>query len=495
MSALRKLTGVAVTLGMFFALLIAGPPAQGVLAEHAASATQLAMAKKIRKGKIRVILTGIGTYTIQRKSITRTGTTTRTWRVKPGRYTIKAPGATVVPPKVKVRAGKKVKVRVTFPATPIPPAPQINPDSITAGSSHTCGLDSTGKAWCWGRDADGQLGDGNDGQASEYAPVAVASSLTFSVLAAGGSHTCAIDTGGKAWCWGDDGFGQLGDGNDGQADEYAPVPVAGSLSYRALTSGFGHTCGVDTTGKAWCWGNDLDGQLGDGNDGQATDYAPVAVASSLTFASLDAGGVHTCGLDTSGKAWCWGYDFFGQLGDGNDGQADEPGPVEVATSLTFTTVSAGAYHTCGVDPAGTVWCWGNDHYAQLGDGDDGQGNEYAPIPVSGGLRFVHVSAGISHTCGLDAAARAWCWGRDADGQLGDGNDGQGIEFTPVAVASSASYTHLAVGGYHTCALQPSGKASCWGYDFDGEVGDGNDGQADEYAPVPVAGDHTFATTW
>jgi alpha-tubulin suppressor-like RCC1 family protein len=455
MSTLRRLTGVAVTLGMFFALLIAAPAVRGVPAEHATTTAQLVMASRIRKGKIRVILAGTGTYTIKRKAYRKSAHSTRTFRVKPGRYTIKAPGATVTPAKVRVRAGKKVKVRITFatPPSPLPgptpaptptttPPPELNPDTISAGGSHTCGIDAAGKAWCWGSDQFGQIGDGNDGQADEYAPAAVASSLTFRAITAGASHTCGIDATGKAWCWGSDQFGQIGDGDDGQADEYAPVPVSPDLTMRALSAGEGHTCGIDTTGKAWCWGSDQFGQIGDGNDGQANHYAPAAVASSLTFTLITAGSAQTCALDGPGHAMCWGNDLNGQVGDGNDGQA----------------------------------------------------SEYAPVPVAEGRIYVQLTAGGFHTCGLDASGRAWCWGVDNNGQLGDGPDGETDEYAPVAVASTVGFSHMTAGSYHTCGIDASAKAWCWGFDHFGGVGDGNDTQATEYTPVPVAGEHTFATT-
>ena len=175
-----------------------------------------------------MVLIGTGSYTVIGKKFRKTASASKTFRVKPGRYRIKAPGASVKPAKVKVRAGKSAKVRVTFPAPPLPPppgpvpppvpptpppAPKLNPNTITAGWWHTCGIDTTGKAWCWGWDASGQVGDGNASQADKYTPTAVADNHTFTQLTAGSSHTCGIDTTGKAWCWGNDFYGQIGDGN------------------------------------------------------------------------------------------------------------------------------------------------------------------------------------------------------------------------------------------------------------------------------------------
>ena len=502
----RNLTSLFLTLGLFLAALITGPVARGVpLPAEQAAATQAA--KKPAKGRITVVLTGTGSYTVTGKKFRKTASASKTFRVKPGRYRIKAPGASVTPAKVKVRAGKTVKVRVRFPAPPLPPppgpvtppppspppTPKINPNTIAAGYLHTCGIDATGKAWCWGYDAQGQVGDGDASQTDKYIPAAVAGGLTFTALTALGYHTCGIDTTGKAWCWGDDDYGQIGDGNDNQADEYAPVAVAGAHSFNALAAGQFHTCGIDTAGTAWCWGHDNHGQLGDGGTSQTDKYAPVAVATGLTFAALTAGAYHTCGIDTTGKAWCWGYDTYGQVGDGNDNQADEYAPVAVAGGHTFTTLAADQYHTCGIDTTGTAWCWGADASGQVGDGNDNQADEYAPVAVAGGHTFTTLAAGQFHTCGIDTTGTAWCWGRDLNGQVGDGPASQADKHAPVAVTGGLTFISLTGGASHTCGIDTTGTAWCWGADADGQDGGGD--QADKYAPFAVAGGHTFATTY
>ena len=214
----------------------------------------------------------------------------------------------------------------------------------------------------------------------------VTGGLTFTHLSAGLFHTCGITSSSTSKCWGYDTYGQIGDGNDGQADEHAPVAVAGGHAFTIMSAGYYQTCALTSTGAAWCWGRDSSGQVGDGNDGQADKYAPVAVAGSHTFAALSGGLFHTCGIDTAGTAWCWGFDGNGQLGNGAD-SATKFTPVQVAGTGGFTTLTAGQYHTCGINSAGAAWCWGADADGQVGDGDDDQGNEYAPVAVAGGHTF------------------------------------------------------------------------------------------------------------
>ncbi len=371
-------------------------------------------------------------------------------------------------------------------STPVAVATDARFGTVTAGATHSCGIDWAGKGWCWGNDDKGRLGDGKDDQATEYRPVAVAGKHRFTTLTAAFSHTCGIDTAGKAWCWGSDADGKLGDGDDDQASEYSPVAVAGGHTFTTLAGGNTQTCGVDTAGKAWCWGRDDRGQVGDGDDGQGNKYVPVAVASAVTFTTVTAGDLHSCGVDTTGRAWCWGADYSGSLGDGDAVHPFEYSlvPVAVAGGHTFTTVTAGHNHTCGIDTTGAAWCWGPDVDGQLGDGDEGywQGFELAPAAVAGGHLFATLTAGVHHTCGIDWSGTAWCWGADGSGRLGDGEEYgvgqyQPSESAPVVVAGGHTWTVLAGGGEHTCGSDTTGAAWCWGDDHLGQVGDG-----DEYVP-------------
>lgn len=267
-------------------------------------------------------------------------------------------------------------------------------------------------------------------------PVAVVGDHTFTNLTAGNTHTCGLDAGGQAWCWGWNEDGQVGNGSGGQqAYVVSPVAVIGGRSFAALTAGATHTCGLDDEGTAWCWGMDEFGQLGDGDDDQADEFAPVAVSGARTFKSLDAGGHNTCGLDATGTAWCWGYNYdFGSSGEVGAAQGDYA-PIEVAGGHTFVAVTAGPT-SCGLDGVGRAWCWGFDMHGQVGDGSDPQWDMVlTPMAVAGGHTFSTVTNAGEHTCGIDTMGSAWCWGWDRDGQVGDGDDGQSDEFAPVAVAA------------------------------------------------------------
>jgi alpha-tubulin suppressor-like RCC1 family protein len=245
--------------------------------------------------------------------------------------------------------------------------------------------------------------------------------LGFNDLATGGWTTGGLTSGGAAYMWGLNDYGQLGNGTT--TNTPSPVAVSGGLSFRALTTGTSrsHTCGLTSAGSAYCWGANSSGQLGNGS---TTDGStPVAVAGGLAFTALAAGGRsgtsqgHTCGLTSSGAAYCWGDNSSGQLGDGST--TNRSAPIPVSGGLSFSALAAGMFHTCGLTSAGAAYCWGDNSSGQLGDGSTT--SRSTPIPVSGGLSFSAIIAGSLHSCALTSAGAAYCWGWNFYGQLGDGS--------------------------------------------------------------------------
>ena len=371
-----------------------------------------------------------------------------------------------------------------LPATSTPMATATAPGgdaytALVAGWEHTCGLATGGTAYCWGYNLYGQLGEGTN-YVNRLVPVAVSGGRTYTALAAGYQHTCGLATGGTAYCWGLNGYGQLGDGtsnngnwDDNSANRLVPVAVSGGRTYTALVAGFGHTCGLATGGTAYCWGYNGYGQVGDGtsvvNGDLENRLVPMAVSGGLTFTALVAGNHHTCGLATGGTAYCWGENGSGQLGDGTS-VTHRLVPVAVSGGLTFTALAAGNAHTCGLATGGTAYCWGYNAYGQLGDGTN-SANRLVPEPVSGGRTYTALVASFDHTCGLATGGMAYCWGYNAYGQLGAGTN-YANRLVPVAVSGGKTFTSLMAGGLHTCGLTSGGTAYCWGYNGQGQLGDG-----------------------
>ena len=296
--------------------------------------------------------------------------------------------------------------------------------SVSAGGDHTCGVTTGGAGYCWGDNSEGELGTGPI--SNSPTPVVVSGGRTFVAVSAGSDFSCGVTTGGAGYCWAANDHGQLGNGST--TNSITPVPVSGGLSFASVSTGhfvaLAYSCAVTPGGAAYCWGDNTFGQLGNGS-GTSTS-TPVAVAGGLTFAAVSAGGEHTCGVTTGGAAYCWGDNTLAQLGNGS-GTSSSSTPVAVAGGLTFAAVSAGAAYGCGVTTGGAAYCWGT---GPLGDGSSTRSS--TPVAVAGGLTFAAVSAGGGHTCGVTTGGAAYCWGDAESGQLGNGS-GSGVAPVPVHV--------------------------------------------------------------
>jgi alpha-tubulin suppressor-like RCC1 family protein len=244
-------------------------------------------------------------------------------------------------------------------------------NSLTAGLTHTCGVAGGSIAVCWGQNLSGQLGDGT--RTDARFPRAVGGGILFRTLVAGWNHTCGITNDGNAFCWGPNGEGQLGDGT--RQDRLSPTLVSGNMD--ALTAGTNHTCGL-SDGQVLCWGSNRFGQLGDGTT--ETRDTPTRVTGLPSRATqLTAGAVHTCALATDGTAYCWGQNLRGQLGIGSN--ENQSSPTRVTGGLRFRTLEAGGAVTCGITTEGAEYCWGMNQDGQIGDGT--RENRPSPVRVSG----------------------------------------------------------------------------------------------------------------
>jgi alpha-tubulin suppressor-like RCC1 family protein len=376
---------------------------------------------------------------------------------------------------------------------------------LALGNLHTCALIDGGvSCWGWGP----ALGTGSD---TDRATPAGVSGLSSGVqaLAAGRGYTCALLETGGVMCWGSNGDGQLGDGSE--TDRLAPVAVSGlGGSARAIAAADTHTCAVLASGHVQCWGLNANGQLGAGDGVPYQTSTPQDVVGIENAVALTAGTAHTCALLETGGIKCWGYNYYGSLGNGNT--ADQNTPVDVVgLSSGVVQMGAGYLHTCALLDSGAVRCWGligstrsntpqempglgggvagiavgNNHYCALGTdggvlcaGANGEGqlgdgtttSRDQPAPVQGLPSGVtDIAAGARHSCAVIGDA-ARCWGDDTYGQLGIGNSTRGL--VVLSELWGTAYTDISVAG-HVCAVTGGGAAQCWGSNYQGELGIGD----------------------
>ena len=385
---------------------------------------------------------------------------------------------------------------------------------VSGGLFHTCAALASGQAACWGDGGNGRLG--NNSTAPQSNPVTVLNPagdgpLTgVAQVTAASAHSCARLTSGQVRCWGGNASGQLGIGT--VTPSALPVVVRnpandGPLTgVTQLTSGPGYNCARLATTEVVCWGNNAFGQLGNGT---VTSPQPLPTAvlaptgagnlTQVTQVSTAGGGgtlaIHTCARLSTGQARCWGSGANNQLGDGDATQRLRPVVVDSvsgAGALTgVTQVVVGERHSCARLTSGQARCWGNNTYGQLGDTT---GNP-RPRPVAvrkpagaGALGTVtHLAAGTFHTCARLSTGQVRCWGNGGSGRLGNGLTDS--RFRPVTVKAPTGtgpltgVSTLTGGAGHTCARLSTGQARCWGDNFIGQVGDGT--ETDRLRPVPV----------
>ncbi|HET7548043.1 MAG TPA: hypothetical protein VFJ86_09745, partial [Usitatibacter sp.] len=400
---------------------------------------------------------------------------------------------------------------------------------IAAGPYHACALTSGGDVFCWGSNAAGQLGDGTttDRHIATHVTgltgvIAISAGGTDDDASDGAepaathSHTCALTSGGAVKCWGANSHGELGTGDT--TPHSSPADVSGLASgVIAISAGGTHTCAIVSGGGVKCWGSNGSGELGDGTN--AEQLTPVDVSGlSSGVASVAAAYLHTCASTSAGAMLCWGADESGQLGDGANTDQNTPvfvqglssGVASIGTGRgaapstgTGAVITHDGGDSCAVTTAGGAKCWGANATSQVGDGTTTPHS--TPFDVNGFTSGVAaISVGIdrdcafglsndhahSHACALTTAGHASCWGSNAFGQLGvQPATACEVRSSPAAVASlSDTLTQLAAGAGYTCALTSAGVVKCWGYGGHGELGNdmaGLDGNNSRSAPAAV----------
>ena len=348
-------------------------------------------------------------------------------------------------------------------------------------------LFTQGGLWVWGQGVQGQLGDNT--LASKSSPVqTVAGGTNWKQVSGGRFHTAAIKTDGTLWLWGASNYGQLG--NNGVTSRSSPVQtISGGSNWKTVGRAYGsHVHAIKTDGTLWLWGYNNYGQLGDGSSITHRSSPIQTVAGGTNWKEVSGGWIHTAAIKTDGTLWLWGYNYDGQLGDNTT--ATKSSPVQIIGGGTnWKLVSCGHYHNAAIKTDGTLWTWGQNGFGQLGNGVDITNRSSPGQTVSGGTNWKQMSAGSGHMVAIKTDGTLWTWGRNNFGQLGNNTVTHGS--SPVqTVAGGTNWKGVGGGQQISSAIKTDGTLWLWGQGVSGQLGDNT--LASKSSPVQtVAG----GTNW
>ena len=366
--------------------------------------------------------------------------------------------------------------------SPIQVGTAANWSTIAAGYYTSAATRTDGTLWTWGRNAEGQLGDGTLIQRTSPAPLGAATN--WQNVQGGGYQFLATKTDGTLWSWGWNLYGQLGQGfNDITLRGNVPVQVGSATNWSLLSPGYDFSVATKTDGTVWSWGDNGISELG------YLGRVPLPVAAQAgPIAAASAGNGHAAFIKPDGTLWLWGNNVNGQLGIGASDSGQHPVPVQPAPGTTWANVASGAFHTAALRSDGTLWTWGYNFYGQIGDGTTTQRN--SPVQVGTDTNWVRVAAGFYHTIALKADGTLWAWGYNSDGQLGNGVNDSNAHPTPTQVGTATNWNYVVSHGYHIIATRSDGTLWGWGYNFYGQVGNGT-----TTSPVTTPVQIGTATNW
>ena len=386
----------------------------------------------------------------------------------------------VVPSPVRVRANVSISA--------------IDPTGrIAAGDKHTCAIALNDTIWCWGDNTYSQLGSSSFPNELSLVPVQTTALPGLRIakrIVAGANHTCVLATDGTVWCWGQNGNGNLGDGTFSNLGN----PVQALLGETAvmIAAGGATTCAALSDDRLKCWGKGNSGQIGN-NAVLLSNGTPVYVSSVpvyFTVAHLEIGNTHSCAISAVGVAWCWGQFTNGRLGTTGLSNAVTPSAT-ASLGSTASEVAAGGAHTCALLSTGSITCFGNNNMGQLGQ-VLATASSSSPTLVVLASTATHVAAGGQFTCALLSTATVHCFGDNASGQLGSGVAGSVRETAAVVTGLTGTVVDVTTGTSHACAVMSTGEVRCWGLNDFGQLGIGS--QSNVSSATAIASLNVVPTT-
>nr|WP_232433780.1 Ig-like domain repeat protein [Salinispora arenicola] len=362
---------------------------------------------------------------------------------------------------------------------------------VLAQSVPSAAAGPPGTGLAWGNNSDGELGDGTTTDSSTPIAVDLPADTTITAIAAGTAYGLALTSAGTVLAWGDNSAGQLGDGTTTDSSIPVTVDLPAGTTVTAVAAGDRHSLALTSTGTMLAWGENFIGQLGDGTTTRRSTPVAVDLPTGITITAMAAGDRHSLALTSAGTVLAWGDNSAGQLGDGTTTDSSTPIAVDLPTGTTITTVAAGAYHSLALTSADTLLAWGYNIFGQLGDGSTTDRSTPIAVNLPAGTTITTVSGGARHTLAVTSADTMLAWGHNNFGQLGDGSTTD--RSTPIAVnlPAGTTITTASAGAFHSLAVTSTGTMLAWGYNALGQVGDGTTATRRR---TPVAVDLPTGTT-
>lgn len=337
--------------------------------------------------------------------------------------------------------------------------------TVSPGGAHTMGIRNGGVLFTWGRNNNGQIGNGTNGVTIYNTPQQIGADTNWSKISAGNSHCLATKTDGTLWAWGRNGDGQIGVGST-NALFNTPQQIGTENSWNKISAGDEFCLAIKNNGTLWAWGDNTYGQIGDNSVVDKT--SPVQIGTDNNWVEISAGTDHSIALKSDGTIWVWGRNNLGQFGMA--APLTSSVPIQMGTDTNWSKIYAGREHSIGIKTNNTYWVWGGNTNGQFGNGGTVPSN--TPTPITSFDSATFISKGHQHSCVIKTDGTIWSTGGNTSGQLGNGNNTQQVN--PVQENSlSTNWILLESKVSHTTALKSDGSLYTWGANLYGQLGDGS----------------------